>query len=261
MLRLGLGMGRAGGYRPGLRAESVAIASAMTTPPSGARLVAIDTLVAALIDGGVWSRLGLLHVFAAADAQAALLNWKAPTGTPAAVVGSPTFTTDRGYAGNDTDGYVSTQQAWNAIPGVAQNDCHAGAYGVMAVADPLVGIAGVASAVTIAFAAGPVLSTRLNHGASVVGDTITTTPTHFLVSRAASNTYERYIDGVAGTAGSVNSTTPTTGTLVGLHNGTAFAPSSFSLRALHAGSALSAPQALALAQALEAYMTAVGANA
>lgn len=79
----------------------------MTTAPSAARVSQIATLIAGLQNAGIWSKTRGLWVLAAADAQAASLNWisSANTLTP---VASPTFTADRGYAGDGVASYLDT---------------------------------------------------------------------------------------------------------------------------------------------------------
>ena len=87
---------------------AAAIIAAMETPPSAARASAITTLVNTLQSAGIWDLLDVLYVLAAADSQAALLNWKDPSSFVASPVNSPTFTADRGFTGNGTNSRVNT---------------------------------------------------------------------------------------------------------------------------------------------------------
>lgn len=96
------GLGGAGLIAPGFSPFSLAIFAAFTTPPTSARNVVIDNFVKALVAGGVWDLLDGLYVFAAADSQAALINWKNPGTFDATAVNAPTFVADRGYTGNGT---------------------------------------------------------------------------------------------------------------------------------------------------------------
>lgn len=89
-------------------AAAGALVAAMTTPPTVAREAAITTLVSNLQASGVWSRLDLLYVTAAADSQAALLNWISPGNFTATPLAGPTFTADRGYTGNGTSQAIKT---------------------------------------------------------------------------------------------------------------------------------------------------------
>lgn len=85
----------AGGYTF-INAEAAALVAAMTVEPDDTRKALIDTTIGALKAGDVWNSIGILCVFAAHDSQAARLNWKTASAY-ASVVGTPTFTADRGY--------------------------------------------------------------------------------------------------------------------------------------------------------------------
>jgi hypothetical protein len=89
--------------------EAEDVVTAMVSEPDDTRKGAIDTLVGALKSAGVWTKLDALWVFAAHTSQAGLLNWKDPAGTAAALVNSPTFTANQGFAGNGSTSYVNTQ--------------------------------------------------------------------------------------------------------------------------------------------------------
>jgi hypothetical protein len=103
-------------------AEASTLIAAMSVAPNDTRKAAIDTLVGSLKSTSIWSTIDRLFVFAAHDAQAARLNWVSPGGTAAAEVSAPTFTTDRGYAGNGTSSYVNTQWVPNTGTNFTQND-------------------------------------------------------------------------------------------------------------------------------------------
>lgn len=82
-------------------AASLAIFAAFTTPPDTTRKGVIDTCVRALKTASLWSTLDGLWMIAAADSQAAKINWVNPGTFDATLTDAPTFTTDRGY---QTDG-------------------------------------------------------------------------------------------------------------------------------------------------------------
>lgn len=90
-----------------LNAEASALVARFTTPPTNARKALIDTLVGGLKSSGVWSKLDALYVFAAADSQAARRNWIQDLYN-ATAVSSPTFTADRGFAGDGAASYVDS---------------------------------------------------------------------------------------------------------------------------------------------------------
>lgn len=87
---------------------------AFATPPTTTRKIMINKLVADLKAAGVFQLLDLFYVLAAADSQAARINWKNPGVLTASEVSSPTFTTDRGYAGNGSSSYLDT--GWKPNP-------------------------------------------------------------------------------------------------------------------------------------------------
>lgn len=115
---MGMGLGQIGGLgrlgRPalnggaGFSAEALDLFARFSTPPTDARKALINTLIVALKDGGVWSKLDAFYVMAAETEQAGQRNWikDAHNLSP---VNSPTFTTDRGYDFNGTTQYLSTQ--------------------------------------------------------------------------------------------------------------------------------------------------------
>lgn len=121
-----MGAGRADTLDP----AAAALMARMTTPPVPARAVAINALVVALKAAGAWGRLDVLYVMAAADAQAAGLNWK-DSAYPLTPVNAPTFTADRGYTGNGSSSYLTTGFDPSAAPAgmvLAQNDACIGVY-------------------------------------------------------------------------------------------------------------------------------------
>lgn len=87
---------------------AAALIAAMTTPPTAPRRALITAAINALFAAGVWTRLDFLHVYAAADSQAASLNWLNPAAFTASEVAAPTFTADRGYNGDGVASYVNT---------------------------------------------------------------------------------------------------------------------------------------------------------
>ena len=89
-----------------------AVYDAMTTPPSTDIAKAQDTMVKALIDGGVWDKLDFFCLFAqeSNDGSEALVNWIRPGTFDATLSGAPTFTSLEGLTG-DGSGYVDHN--WN----------------------------------------------------------------------------------------------------------------------------------------------------
>jgi hypothetical protein len=89
--------------------DASAIFSAFSTMPTAARKAIINAYVTGLKADGVWPLLDVLYLMAAADAQAATINWKSPAAYALIGVNSPSFIADRGYTGNGTSSRLRTQ--------------------------------------------------------------------------------------------------------------------------------------------------------
>src|SRR5262245_61114005 len=68
---------------------------------STARLNLVGTLIQGLKADGIWTKLDLLYLYAAENTISARVD--IVRRTLPGIVGSPTFTADRGYAGTDVD--------------------------------------------------------------------------------------------------------------------------------------------------------------
>jgi hypothetical protein len=121
--RLGLNPAAGGGFTP----EAETLFAAMSPAPDNARKIVINNLIVSLINDGIWSKLDVLWVMAAHDAQAARLNWKTPASFALTAVNSPTFTTDRGYAGNGSTSSLNT--GWNPATNGSQYTLNSAALG------------------------------------------------------------------------------------------------------------------------------------
>ncbi len=86
-----------------------ALFARMTTPPSAARKASINAAIVSLKSLGLWSKLDALYVLAAADRQAAKLNWVSTSFDLTEIDGANlTFTADVGFQGNGTSSKLST---------------------------------------------------------------------------------------------------------------------------------------------------------
>jgi hypothetical protein len=115
-------------HGPSFLPQSLALFAAMTTPPTTARKILINNTIGALLSAGIWSQLDVLYVLAAADNQAARLNWINPSTFMALPVNAPTFTTDRGYTGDGSSSRLRTQYT-PSVNGVAFTLNSASAWG------------------------------------------------------------------------------------------------------------------------------------
>lgn len=128
---LGLGLtsslvGRQGGFSP----EALALFARFTTPPTAARQILINNRINAAKASGAWDARDGFYMMAAADAQAAGLNWKqdAYNLTPSGTV-APAFEADRGYTGDGLTGYLATGFTPSTAAGqFALNSAHLSVY-------------------------------------------------------------------------------------------------------------------------------------
>lgn len=107
-------------------AETVALVARMTTPPTTEREVVINDLIKGLKDADFWDRIDVLKLYAAADSQAACLNWKS-TSFNSVVNGANTFTADEGFTGAGGTG-ISEYNMGTAGGNYTQNDNFIGVY-------------------------------------------------------------------------------------------------------------------------------------
>lgn len=110
-----------GATGPTYSAEATAYFAAMSSQPDATRKGLIDTLIAGLKTDGVWSKLDLFYLLASHDAQSRHINAKTPGSFTTTVVGSVTFTVDRGDQGDGSTGYLNTGLAQNAGGNYTQN--------------------------------------------------------------------------------------------------------------------------------------------
>lgn len=78
-----------------------------TTPPATDRRVLINTLIKSLVQAGVWDKLDAFYMLAAADAQSSLLNWVS-TSYNLTAVNSPAVVANQGYTGDGSTSYLDT---------------------------------------------------------------------------------------------------------------------------------------------------------
>lgn len=243
----------------GLCTEAAALIGRMTTPPSDARKLLIDNTIRSLKREGYWDDLDLLCVMAAASAQAAWLNWKGPA-FDLSVVGTPTFTADRGYTGLNTitdyllSAYTPSLHAsalalnsaslsvWNRTGGTAN--------------DPAVGVSDPALYLMPRRASDNSLYGGLNNtgSAPAIAGGYATAPTGLIsVIRRASHMVEGYVAGaLVGATGSTSNGLASSATRI-LYS------SDYQLALVMAGAGRSAADELAITAILQTYMTAVGA--
>lgn len=249
--------------------ETTALLARMTVQPDATRKTVINTLIKSLKDNGIWNVLDVLYILASHDAQAAQMNWKAAT-FPLTPMLTPTFTVDRGYDFNGTTQYLRTGfvPSTNGVQ-FKVNDASAfiwcreniaGGSGVISL-----GAQGASSVrqmkINPRHTSGQYFYS-LNADANVQHGTVTDSTGLTHINRVVSTTVEVYKNGISGgTATSTSSNVPAVEVDIGAlnANGTITGFDSKQIAAVGLGGSLDATKALALYNALQAYMTAVGA--
>ena len=88
-------------------ADATALFARMTTPPNDVRKTVINNFIVGAKTAGIWQKWDAVYVLAAADQQAALLNWIADTNN-ATAENSPSFVADSGFKSNGTSSWVNS---------------------------------------------------------------------------------------------------------------------------------------------------------
>lgn len=227
----------------------------MTVTPSRSRKVAINTLVAALVAAGVWTKMGNLWVLAAHDAQAARTNWILPGTGDLSEVNSPTFTADRGYTGDGATSYLVSSAALRSP--YAQNSAHHAIWIGTNVAESGMDAGAAGTQRIRARNTADQLVININAASNTTITGVTDSRGHVLSNRTGSTTGDVYKNGVD--VGDITTTTTTvTPNAFRLCAGD-IAFSTKRLQAGHAGEKLTAQEVSDTYAALLAYMTAVGA--
>jgi hypothetical protein len=242
--------------------ESEAIFAAFTTPPDDTRKGHINSLVAELKAASAWDDFVFLYVHAAADSQAAKINWKNPGSLTATEVNSPSFTTDRGFTGNGTSSYLSSGYNLSSGGGVyTQNSAHMGSYAITNVDGTRVDISinGASPGAWVVPRTSNNITIRANDATTTSrGGTVTTSVGHTMWSRTGASLVRVYRDGSQVGADVTVASTGIANDVVRVGAGA----STFSNRQIaiaHIGAGLSDAKAAAIASAFATYLTAVGA--
>lgn len=261
-------MGRlAGGGGASYDADASTLFAAMSSQPDATRKALINTTILALKSAGIWTLLDECWFMAAHDSQAGLLGWKRYKNLTA--VNAPTFTTDRGFAGNGTTSYLNTGFV-PSTDGVqyALNDASLGTYSRTNVGGSMADIgarnSGEALQVLISSRLGDKYMARLNVSSAVVSlGSSTDSRGLFVGRRPASNSQRHLLNGVDVAGDAIASTgVPTRALYIGAFNdnGTAnlFGTRQYAFGMV--GASMSAQQQADLFTIVEAYLDAIGAG-
>ena len=231
--------------------------AAMTTQPDLARKALISVLISGLKADGVWSKIGWLSLLASHDAQAARLNAKDPT-QAFSVVGSPSFTADRGYrdAAGSGSNYLDSGVTLGSSGLASQNSLFVASW---LRSDGSASWRGAVGTHTTPLAY-IISSDSVLYGSAGDGGNLTysTSPQGFaVISRTDSATKKLYKNGVLVASDTSGTISLTTGNMRALS--TAFGTDGTHMVAAW-GAGLSATDVSNLYNRLNTYLTAIGAN-
>ena len=249
--------------------EADLLIDTMTVRPQGNRAFLISDTIRRLKAADVWAKLDVLWMLAAHDAQAGRLNWKAPASFALTEVNSPTFTADRGYAGNGTTSYLNT--GWDAATnGVnfSQNSASVFAWNRTSRGTALLQLVGSESFGTVADIS--ILprytgdTTILNvQSETAMTPSIAASDGFWAANRSGASAQEGYRNGASVSSGAQTSLATTTIDVYFIArniNGTADRFSTDQIAAAGLGSSLTAAQHGALYAITQSHLQAVGAS-
>ncbi len=198
---LASGVGDAAAVSIAFLAETDAWAAAVVSAGgtvSGARKILVNSLISGLQTDSLWTKIDRIWLFAAENTQSALIDLKA--NATATAVSSPTFTTDRGYAGNGSSSYVNL--AFNpstaSTPNYVRNDAHWGHWSRTASAGTNIRHSGTSFAFNTFCDNGGVKFMRINdNGGSISLPSSNVTDGFFVASRSGASTTSMYKNGTS----------------------------------------------------------------
>ena len=245
-----------------------ALFARMSVQPNDARKAVINNLIKSFKSSGFWAKSDCIYIVAAHDAQAARLNWKADQFNLTAV-NAPTFTVDRGYAGNGTTSYLDTGFNGSTAGGLfTQNSAHVGAWNRTSRAGAdlcLLGIRASTTNYTNLFprSSGNAFIGRVNGPTNHLSVAETESKGHFLANRSGATAAEGYKNGASVVSNSAASVAIPNGNILLLARGVVSgSPDTFStdqIAQASIGASLSGAEVTAMYNALLTYMSAVGA--
>jgi len=252
---------------PSYDVDAKALFARMTTAPTSTRKRLISNLIRALKVAGVYDKLDVLYVLAAHDGQAARLNWKADAYNLTAV-NSPTFTADRGYAGdgattNLTTGWIPSSNGVNFVQDSASFGIWSRTARAAASAAQLGGNGAAGGKVNLFTRfSGDLAFARVNENPE--GGSVSNASSDGFISadRAAAGARKTYRNGSSlGSTSQSSTTVPTVEMYLSSvnNNGTPATRSTDQLAAAFFGGSLGDAGHSAFYTALNTYMTAVGA--
>jgi hypothetical protein len=256
--KLGAPLGGASGYN-WVNPEAQAVAAAFTTPPTNARKSLIDNWFTTVKAAGALGLLDAMYMLAAADNQAARINWKAPASYTLSPVNSPAFAVDRGYTGDGSSSYLDT--GFNAATAGGSFSLNSGHQAIFSRTDGAISTTefGTINNRLFARTAANQFSGRMMVNSITTAAASLTGIGHFCMSRTISSSFNFFFNGGTPTASADASSSLTPANFwIGASSSTG----SFSTRQIagcHFGAGLTQAQNAAIYNATLSYLQAVGA--
>lgn len=235
--------------------EALALFAAMTVPPTAARAEVINATILELKKSDVWRVLDVLYVHAAADLQAALLNWKNPGQFTAVHSGGGTLTFEPDL-GVTSDGTSYLDTGWNPATNGVNFRLHAAHLGIIIgtnVTDTNFD-AGTGAGLRIGGKSGSTGTMRINSGTTTGIPPVATSIGHLIGHRReGSATQLGSKDGATSHSASAaaNSSVTSANLLIAGNISSTF--SARRIAAVHAGGPLTDAQIISIYNALAAY--------
>ncbi len=191
-------LARFSGGSAGYDADAQAVFNAMATQPDATRKGHINTLITALKSAGVWSKLDHFVVCANTAAADGLLDWKNPS-TPWTAVSSPTFTSDRGYAGDGVSAHIIGPTTYSAMTNFTQNGAHLALWSRTAAsgANYDLGVNAATSSVRLRLRNSSTITAHINQTSGSYGAVVTDASGFFVATRSASTVGEVFRNGAS----------------------------------------------------------------
>lgn len=247
-----------------LDTDAAAIVNAMQVRPTLPAIQAIQSLVSGAKLAGVWPLWSNLWVPKALTVQAAAMDFKSPTGTPAIFQNGLTLIPGAGVQGDGVSAYYGTQVAFNAVAGTSVSDVHIGAVGASTANNnnmiSLFGLNG-GSSTALDRSAINAIRGRLSATAAVsLGSppSVGSVPNHLMWVRNNALTIEGFVDGVSLGTGAITTTIVNPSELTGLRINALFGGSNIRPSVFHVGPAVTATQAADMARLLLTFVRAWG---
>ena len=241
---------------PSYDAAAQAYFAAMSVQPDATRKGLLNDLIVGLKADGVWAKLDWLVLLAAHDGQAGRVNAVMPSKV-AAAINSPTFTVDRGYAGDGASSYISFTEnitAGGNFSG-ADTDNTLGCWATSATATGTTYLMSMQASAQVYVRGNGTTAIGVRIGSATPVSLATTSPGHFTGTRIGTVTTGYIMGGgaVSATGGSV-----AISDIACLMRGGA-TYTAVRIGVAYYGAGLTAAEVAALHARLNTYMTAIGA--